>query len=193
MALKSIRSVLSFKSSGNLEGKVFVRVHSRKALKATSPRESTYHSSSPSAGSLATWALSKQLRMCCLTIRSPGPIAAGRHLGYKSLAQIPACRNRPVSLYVRHHKMRPACEFRIIEIPAYGQSRSLRSMKYQISRVGSPSQSSMKWVNSSEVRCWLALRAGVLRRAVSPSSTAQERRAEVRANAVSQGNRCPTR
>ena len=38
-----------------------------------------------------------------LTWRSTGPIAAGRHLGYKSLAQIPACRNRPVSLYVRPH------------------------------------------------------------------------------------------
>ena len=38
-----------------------------------------------------------------LTWRSTGPIAAGRHLGYKSLAQIPAGRNRPVSLYVRPH------------------------------------------------------------------------------------------
>ena len=46
----------------------------------------------------------------------------------------------------------------------------------------------MKWVNSSEVSFWLALRAGVLRRAVSPSSTAQERRAEVRASAISQSN-----
>ena len=95
--------MLSFKSSGNLEGNVLVRVHSRKALKATSPRESTYHSSSTGAGSLATWALSRQLRMCCLTIRSTGPIAAGRHLGYKSLAQIPAHRNRPVSSNVRPH------------------------------------------------------------------------------------------
>ena len=32
---------------------------------------------------------------CGLTRRSTGPIAAGRHLGYKSLAQIPARRNRP--------------------------------------------------------------------------------------------------
>ena len=38
---------------------------------------------------------------CGLTRRSTGPIAAGRHLGYKSLAQTPARRNRPVSLYVR--------------------------------------------------------------------------------------------
>ena len=36
-----------------------------------------------------------------ITSRSTGPIAAGRHLGYKSLAQIPARLNRPVSLYVR--------------------------------------------------------------------------------------------
>ena len=39
-----------------------------------------------------------------LRIRSTGPIAAARHLGYKSLAQIPARLNRPVSLYVRPHK-----------------------------------------------------------------------------------------
>ena len=41
---------------------------------------------------------------CGLTRRLTGPIAAGRHLGYKSLAQTPARRNRPVSLYVRPHK-----------------------------------------------------------------------------------------
>ena len=45
----------------------------------------------------------KQIKRCGLTRRSTGPIAAGRHLGYKSLAQIPARRNRPVSLYVRPH------------------------------------------------------------------------------------------
>ena len=33
----------------------------------------------------------------CLTLRSTGPIAACRHLGYKSLAQIPAHRNGPVN------------------------------------------------------------------------------------------------
>ena len=52
-----------------------------------------------------------------LTIRSTGPIAAGRHLGYKSLAQIPAHRNRPVSSNVRphtsqtvdHHLLRMQC------------------------------------------------------------------------------------
>ena len=36
-----------------------------------------------------------------LTHRSTGPIAAGRHLGYKSLAQMPARRNGPVSSNVR--------------------------------------------------------------------------------------------
>ena len=40
---------------------------------------------------------------CGLTIRSTGPIAAGRHLGYKSLAQMPAHRNGPVSSNVSHH------------------------------------------------------------------------------------------
>ena len=38
-----------------------------------------------------------------LTIRSTGPIAAGRHLGYKSLAQMPTHRNGPVSSNVRPH------------------------------------------------------------------------------------------
>ena len=45
-----------------------------------------------------------QIKRRGLTIRSTGPIAAGRHLGYKSLAQIPAGRNRPVSSNVRPHK-----------------------------------------------------------------------------------------
>ena len=45
---------------------------------------------------------------CGLTRRLTGPIAAGRHLGYKSLAQTPPYRNRPVSLYVRFHKHAPA-------------------------------------------------------------------------------------
>ena len=39
-----------------------------------------------------------------LTIRSTGPIAAGRHLGYKSLAQMPTHRNGPVSSNVRPQK-----------------------------------------------------------------------------------------
>ena len=43
---------------------------------------------------------------CNLTIRSTGPIAAGRHLGYKSLAQIPAHHNGPVSSNVRRQRHR---------------------------------------------------------------------------------------
>ena len=46
----------------------------------------------------------KKIKRRGLTIRSTGPIAAGRHLGYKSLAQIPARRNRPVSSNVRPHR-----------------------------------------------------------------------------------------
>ena len=46
--------------------------------------------------------LSKQ---CGLTIRSTGPIAAYRHLGYKSLAQMPARHNGPVSSNVRRQKI----------------------------------------------------------------------------------------
>ena len=44
-------------------------------------------------------------------------------------------------------------------------------------------------VNGSEVSCWLALRAGVLRRAASQSGTAQERRAGVNVIAVSPSSR----
>ena len=83
--------------------------------------------------------------------------------------------------------------FQIIEIPAFGQFFTLRTMKYQNRRSGSLEPFFHEGVNSSEISCWLALRVGVLRRAVSPSSTAQERRAEVRASAISQGNRCHTR
>ena len=47
-----------------------------------------------------------------LTHRSTGPIAACRHLGYKSLAQMPARRNGPVSSNVRprsqHFRAAPA-------------------------------------------------------------------------------------
>ena len=45
----------------------------------------------------------KRIKRCGLTLRSTGPIAAGRHLGHKSLAQMPARRNRPVSSNVRPH------------------------------------------------------------------------------------------
>ena len=41
-----------------------------------------------------------------LTIRSTGPIAACRHLGYKILAQMPAHRNGPVSSNVRRRHIR---------------------------------------------------------------------------------------
>ena len=42
-----------------------------------------------------------------LTSRSTGPIAAGRHLGYKSLAQMPARHTGPVSSNVRPHMPPP--------------------------------------------------------------------------------------
>ena len=46
-----------------------------------------------------------KFKQCGLTIRSTGPIAAFRHLGYKSLAQMPAHRNGPVSSNVKPHPM----------------------------------------------------------------------------------------
>ena len=69
-------------------------------------RRSELHQTSASAGPMkavhASFAFGfRWPKQCGLTIRSTGPIAAGRHLGYKSLAQIPAHRNRPVSSNVR--------------------------------------------------------------------------------------------
>ena len=80
---------------------------------------------------------------CWLTCRSTGPIAAGRHLGYKSLAQTPARRNRPVSFDVSHHKRRT------VQCSALSKSRpseiSARfGRKYQNSRARSLSRSSMR-------------------------------------------------
>ena len=71
----------------------------RSALAAHSP--TSHRENFPSSARLLR--LHSKGFYCGLTRRLTGPIAAGRHLGYKSLAQIPARRNRPVSLYVRHH------------------------------------------------------------------------------------------
>ena len=67
---------------------------------------STGHSSSIAVSAAgAVFRLNTPCSMQCgLTIRSTGPIAAGRHLGYKSLAQMPTHRNRPVSSNVRPHR-----------------------------------------------------------------------------------------
>ena len=46
-----------------------------------------------------------------------------------------------------------------------------------------------EWVNNSNVSCWLALRASVLRRAASLSGTAQERHAQISAVVVYPGSR----
>ena len=69
-------------------------------------RHNEFHQSSASAGSMKTVHASlsfgvRQSKWCGLTYRSTGPIAACRHLGYKSLAQMPARRNGPVSSNVR--------------------------------------------------------------------------------------------
>ena len=82
-----------------------------------------------------------------LRIRSTGPIAAGRHLGYKSLAQIPACRNRPVSLYVRRQNMRqsllrPLLAVLALSLPACvpwpNQAHTRPSMQGSLSEGGVP-------------------------------------------------------
>ena len=69
-------------------------------------RHCELHQPSASAGSMKTVCASLSFgvwrpKRCGLTIRSTGPIAAGRHLGYKSLAQMPTRRNGPVSSNVR--------------------------------------------------------------------------------------------
>ena len=61
------------------------------------------------APSIGSWhpmrqAATFKFKQCGLTIRSTGPIAACRHLGYKSLAQMPARRNGPVSSNVSRRK-----------------------------------------------------------------------------------------
>ncbi len=47
----------------------------------------------------------------CLTSHSTGPIAARRHLGYKSLAQMPPRHNGPVSSNVRRRWRRSRTSF----------------------------------------------------------------------------------
>ena len=58
---------------------------------------------------------------CWLTIHSTGPIAAVRHLGYKSLTQIPAHHNGPVSSNVRPHK------HHFVAAPAENKERQMPS------------------------------------------------------------------
>ena len=77
-------------------------------------RHNEFHQPSVSAGSMKTVhaSLSSRVRRskwCGLTYRSTGPIAAGRHLGYISLAQMPARRNGPVSSNVRPHNPHTRC------------------------------------------------------------------------------------
>ena len=72
-------------------------------------RHNEFHQPSASAGSMKTVHASlsfsvRRSKQCGLTHRSTGPIAACRHLGYKSLAQMPARRNGPVSSNVSHHR-----------------------------------------------------------------------------------------
>ena len=72
-------------------------------------RYNEFHQPSVWAGSMKRVhaSLSSRVRRskwCGLTYRSTGPIAACWHLGYKSLAQMPAHHNGPVSSNVRRRK-----------------------------------------------------------------------------------------
>ena len=93
-----------------------------------------------------------------------------------------------VNSNVSHHKRRAGCVFQ------RHRNTGLRKLHFS-SENGIPEQPSLlafafvhEGFSSSEVSCWLALRACVLRRASSQSSTAQERRAEGRSSAVSPSN-----
>ena len=95
---------------------------------------------------------SVQDTQCRLTIRSTGPIAAGRHLGYKSLAQMPARRNRPVSSNVRPHILK-AVSRRSPKIKSIGAAlpvRRCRPPKFHASKA--------RKSNCSELFCLVAER-----------------------------------
>ena len=93
-----------------------------------------------------------------------------------------------VSLYVSHHKRRTVqCSASSKSRPSEIFARFGRKISKQPSLLAFDFVH--EGVNGSEARGWLALRAGVLRRAVSQSGTAQERRAGINAITVSLGNR----
>ena len=73
---------------------------------------------------------------CWLTIRSTGPIAACRHLGYKSLAQMPARRNGPVSSNVRRRILNTVDANVFCTCTVLPSSTYLESVKCLISMAG---------------------------------------------------------
>ena len=72
-----------------------------------------------------------------LTLRLTGPIAACRHLGYKSLAQIPAHRNGPVNSNVSHHRKGAGEEFDSVETAGLRKvmAASEANSKYKMERL----------------------------------------------------------
>ena len=123
-----------------------------------------------------------------LTTRSTGPIAAGRHLGYKSLAQMPTRRNGPVSSNVSHQSRKAVATRNSALTPSLRKQMNVASANTK-HKASTHQQWALPAGRSSQVGRWSALRASVLRRAASLSGTAQERRAEISAVVVSPGSR----
>ena len=94
----------------------------------------------------------------------------------------------PVSFNVSHH-IRNAVATRNSALTPGLRKLMIASSAYTKLKASAPRLRTLPAGRSSQARSWLPLRASVLRRAVSPSGTAQERRAEVNACAVSQCNR----
>ena len=95
------------------------------------------HLLAPSIGSWHAWrqAATFKFKQCGLTIRSTGPIAAGRHSGYKSLAQMPTHRNGPVSSNVRRHKFTPRTQ-NMTQIQARAEITAEFKRRYPIKPTG---------------------------------------------------------
>ena len=106
----------------------------------------------------------------------------------KTLAQIPSRCSGPVSLDVSHH-IRNAVATRNSALTPGLRKLMIASSANTKLKARAPRLRTLPAGRSSQARSWLALRASVLRRAVSSQGTAQERRAEVNAGAVSQCNR----
>ena len=101
---------------------------------------------------------------------------------------MPARRNGPVSSNVSHHICNAVATRNSALIPGLRKLMIASSANAKL-KASAPRLRTLPAGRSSQARSWLALPASVLRRAVCPSGTAQERRAEVNAGAVSQCNR----
>ena len=101
---------------------------------------------------------------------------------------MPTRRNGPVSSNVSHHICNAVATRNSALTPGLRKLMIASSANTKL-KASAPRLRTLPAGRSSKARSWLALRASVLRRAVRPSGTAQERRDEVNTRAASQGNR----